>query len=113
MALAKEMITRRFDAAAEEYDQEALVQAQIARHMVDQAVQLWPKPPSTALDIGCGTGFVAQEIAQRWPQTSLTGVDSASAMLREAKRKLPAMHAVLGDVTLMEFQPSFDLILSN
>jgi len=110
---SKEAIVRRFDGAAENYDQNATVQSQIAHHLADIVIRKTPQPPAAILDIGCGTGFVAEAVIERWPRADLTAVDSSLAMLRQAKRKLPHLRAVAGDITAMEFGPEFDLILSS
>ncbi len=110
---SKEAIARRFDSVAEAYDQNATAQSQIAHHLADIVARKTPKSPAAILDIGCGTGFVAEAVIERWPRADLTAVDSSLAMLRQAKRKLPHLRAVAGDITAMEFGAEFDLILSS
>lgn len=41
--------------------------------------------PERIYDLGCGTGIATQLLATRWPQADLTGVDSSTEMLEEAK----------------------------
>lgn len=43
--------------------------------------------PRDVLDFGCGTGRLLQRAADRWPEAHLTGVDSSSQMIAEARRK--------------------------
>lgn len=45
--------------------------------------------PGRALDIGTGTGAAAFEVAARFPDAEVVGVDLAPAMIEEARRKLP------------------------
>ena len=110
---SKDSVARRFDSVAESYDRTATVQAQIARHLAEIAARKTTQPPSSILDIGCGTGFVAEAVVNRWPRADITAVDRSLGMLRQAKRKLPHLRAVAGDIATMEFDPSFDLILSS
>jgi ubiquinone/menaquinone biosynthesis C-methylase UbiE len=43
------------------------------------------------LDIGCGTGSFLMLCAKELPQTTLFGLEPAASMLREAKKKCPAI----------------------
>jgi trans-aconitate 2-methyltransferase len=47
--------------------------------------------PRHLVDLGCGTGNVTERLAQRWPETRISGIDSSAAMLAEARRRLPGV----------------------
>ncbi len=69
-----------------------------------------------ALDAGCGTGFLAFELAARGHH--VTGVDFTPAMLTEARRKAAARGVSIGfeeaDAELLPFTAgSFDLAISR
>ena len=72
--------------------------------------------PSSALDLGTGTGQGAFAIARRFPEAEVVGVDLAEAMLAEARRKTPAELAERvrfenGDASALPFpDASFDLV---
>ena len=42
---------------------------------------------STVLDLGCGTGTLALQIARAHPTSTVTGLDGDEKMLRKARRK--------------------------
>ncbi len=44
--------------------------------------------PSSVADIGCGPGELTAELAQRWPEAEVVGVDNSPEMI-EAARRLP------------------------
>jgi ubiquinone/menaquinone biosynthesis C-methylase UbiE len=69
-----------------------------------------------ALDAGCGTGFLAFELAARGHR--VTGVDFAPAMIAEARRKAHARGVSVrleeGDIEQLPFSAgSFDLVISR
>jgi ubiquinone/menaquinone biosynthesis C-methylase UbiE len=45
--------------------------------------------PTAILDIGCGTGRLLRKAQTRWPNTQLTGIDPAQAMIDQAKPLFP------------------------
>jgi len=75
-----------------------------------------PSGTLDALDVGCGTGFLALELARRGHH--VTGVDFAPAMIAEARRKATeaaiAIRLEQGDAEQLEF-PSrrFDFVISR
>jgi malonyl-CoA O-methyltransferase len=82
------LVARAFDKAARNYDAVASIQATVAKTLVRAASV---SAPRSVLDIGCGTGSVLAQAAERWPEANLTGLDIAPAMLREAQRKCPIL----------------------
>jgi len=106
-----DQITEHFNAAAPRYDRNASVQAQVAAHLVGWASPL--AAPREILDIGSGTGFVAQIAAQNWPTARITALDQAPAMLQEAQRKVARLNIAFGDATQMDFGQQFDMIFSS
>ena len=83
-------------------------------------------PPRRALDLGTGTGVVAQALAERYPEADVVGIDLSPGMIDEARRQLPsglagrvrfevgdasALHCVDGEfqlVVLSNMIPFFD-----
>ncbi len=69
--------------------------------------------PRRIFDLGCGAGNVTCQLALRWPEARITGVDSSPQMLAEAKARLPEADWIKDD--LSKWQPSepADLTFSN
>lgn len=66
---------------------------------------------STILDLGCGTGKHARELASR--KYSVTGVDRSAEMLEEATKntdKNSAIDYVQGDLTSVRLNKTFDAV---
>lgn len=69
------------------------------------------------LDVATGTGDFALEVARRFPDAEITGVDLSEAMLEHARRKFaeagcaPRIRLVAGDIRETALPPaSFDLV---
>ena len=82
----KRRVRQSFDRAATTYDGAALVQRRVCERLLESLPEL-AGPPQTLLDAGCGTGYGARLLRQRWPAARLTGVDFAAAMLALARRE--------------------------
>jgi SAM-dependent methyltransferase len=55
---------------------------------VEAAVDALGDAPSRVLDIGTGTGAVAQLVGERFPDAEIVGVDVSERMIEEARRKV-------------------------
>ncbi|MNF01212.1 Ubiquinone biosynthesis O-methyltransferase [compost metagenome] len=54
-----------------------------------------PKRGESILDLGCGTGDLAYEIAKSG--ASVTGMDMSEAMIQQAQKKYPEMTFIAGE----------------
>lgn len=72
------------------------------------------KSDSQVLDVGCGPGALAAEIARRIPQGSVTGLDASADRLSEAQRNFTELNNAqtkLGEATALPFDnESFDFV---
>ena len=75
-----------FEKAAISYDAAAVLQQEVADRLVERMDVMSMKPLSI-LDVGSGTGFVSQLLAERFPKAKITALDLAFNMLKEAKNK--------------------------
>jgi ubiquinone/menaquinone biosynthesis C-methylase UbiE len=68
-------------------------------------------PVRRALDVGTGTGLGALEIAKRFPDAEIVGVDVSAAMLEKARKLVPGIEFVEGDASALPFRDAdFDLV---
>ena len=92
-------VRRAFERAATTYDDAAVLQREIGARMAERLgfVKL---DVSMILDAGCGTGIALGELAARYPDASVFGVDLAYAMTRAAQKRCasaaPAARGLLG-----------------
>ncbi len=73
-------------------------------------IQLEPK---SIVDLGCGPGNSTEILARRWANTDLTGLDSSSAMLAQARKAHPDWHWLEADMATFQSETKFDLVFSN
>lgn len=80
--LDKQKIADNFGHAAVAYHAQATLQKQSAAHLLNLAEPWLPHlPDGSILEVGCGTGFITQQLIQRFEGRSLTITDLSVAML--------------------------------
>ncbi|MFL6414376.1 MAG: class I SAM-dependent methyltransferase [Bryobacteraceae bacterium] len=72
---------------------------------------LAPKPGERVLDVGCGTGQLTQQIADRG--ADVLGVDASPEMIGQARQNFPRLRFALQDAASMAFDGEFDAVFSN
>jgi trans-aconitate 2-methyltransferase len=74
-----------------------------------------PGTPTRVVDLGCGPGNTTATLTDRWPDATITGIDTSVPMIDKATQDHPGIAFRLGDITA--YQPTEDgkpdLILSN
>jgi ubiquinone/menaquinone biosynthesis C-methylase UbiE len=66
------------------------------------------------LDVGCGTGELAQRIRDEHPGTAAIGCDFSAGMLARARAKTQAARWVQGDACRLPFRDgAFDVVIST
>jgi trans-aconitate 2-methyltransferase len=73
-------------------------------------------PPGHLVDLGCGTGTSTAALLARWPNASISGIDSSASMIERALTlaEPPRLTFELRDIRDFDAPPaSLDLILSN
>ncbi len=84
-----------------------------ARPALDLLARVPLDRPRRAIDLGCGAGASTAILAARWPETRLSGLDSSSAMLAEARKALPQVAFAEGDLRGWSPSEPFDVVFSN
>ncbi len=69
--------------------------------------------PATVVDLGCGPGNSTALLAARWPGAKITGVDSSPEMLGAARKAMPGIAWVEGDVASWAPDAPVDLLFAN
>ena len=84
----KQTIAARFGRATEAYHAFATVQKQSAKQLISLAQSSKTLPEGPILEIGCGTGFVTQELVRSFPHRSIEVTDLSSEMLQFCREHL-------------------------
>ena len=68
------------------------------------------------IDLGCGTGTIAKRLAEKFPNSKIVCLDSASKMIEIAKYKLrdhKNTEFIVGDFSKIDFKEQFDVVISS
>ena len=98
-----------FDAIADEYD--ASLPPHVVEHYLAKRVAFIRQyvPPGSALDVGCGTGVVAERLSREG--YDVVGVDPFRGMLRYVRQRRPDLLAVAASGEHLPFaDDTFDLV---
>jgi SAM-dependent methyltransferase len=105
------MSDETFDRIASEYDES--LPPHVVEHYLDKRLEFVRRhcPAGAALDVGCGTGALAERLAGAGYE--VTGVDPSQGMLDVLSERAPAIAAVRGSGTALPFEDdSFDVVLT-
>ncbi|MCC7372560.1 MAG: methyltransferase domain-containing protein [Chloroflexi bacterium] len=69
--------------------------------------------PRTVYDLGCGAGELTRMLAEKWPEASVTGVDSSQEMLETAGSAPSRVQWREADIRTWQPETPPDLIYSN
>ncbi len=83
------------------------------RPFVDLVARVDAPSPRRVVDLGCGPGNLTALLARRWPEASVTGLDSSPQMIEAARRDVPGIDFDVAD--LREWRPAepVDVLVSN
>jgi len=105
-----------FDLIANEYDQYAILQQQVATELLNR-LDLISIEVKKLLDLGCGTGKSIKPLGKIFPKAKLHALDFSSAMLDFAHKNKPWLRKVFyqqNNANQIEaIDNAFDLVYSN
>jgi malonyl-CoA O-methyltransferase len=111
MVNIKKQIKKSFSDSVKQYNKWAVVQKQVAQKLV---YLLSHKGYDNILDIGCGTGFVLEELQkQKIVFNKITGIDVASGMIEYCRMIWPDKKFMCEDAEDFCPKEKYDLIISN
>ncbi len=105
------MSSSHFDEIATVYDES--LPAHVVEHYLSKRVAFVVEhcPPGSGLDVGCGTGVLAERLAGAGYR--MVGVDPSEGMLEIMRRRTTAVEPVQGSGTELPFvDHSFDVVLT-
>lgn len=83
----------------------------VSNYGKDVVKLLAAKKGEKILDIGCGTGDLANELVKMGVQ--ITGIDRSETMIEEAKKKYPTIPFFVKDILKLNYTSTFDAVFSN
>jgi len=84
-----------------------------ARPCADLIAHIALESPTNITDLGCGTGNSTEQLHARWPHSQITGVDSSTEMLTQAREKHPDWKWEQSDIEKWTPAAPSDLIFAN
>jgi SAM-dependent methyltransferase len=107
-------VRRFFDSRAAGWDER--VRSESAEYLMPLkgALDRLPAEPARVLDIGTGTGAAALELANRYPDAEVVGIDVSPEMVAQAGAKATDLSSraqfLVADIASFEDKDGFDLI---
>ncbi|MBK8522944.1 MAG: malonyl-ACP O-methyltransferase BioC [Betaproteobacteria bacterium] len=99
----KHRIRSAFDRAAASYDAAAVLQRAVCARLLALRPEASSATPHI-LDAGCGTGYGARLLRERWPQARISAADFAASMV--ARTAADGIDCVLADIEALPFRPA-------
>ena len=104
-------VRRAFSDAAYNYEVLSNLHKEIGRELVRKVMD---KPCARILDVGTGTGYLANKAKFYFPEAMVVGLDLADGMVLEANKLKEGIQIVQADACALPFKKgSFDLVVSN
>ncbi|WP_148613845.1 methyltransferase domain-containing protein [Nocardioides rubriscoriae] len=87
--------------------------AERGRPFVDLLARVGATAPASVVDLGCGPGNLTALLAARWPDASVTGIDSSPEMIDRAHEAEPELAFEVGDLRAWAHTGSADVVVCN
>lgn len=110
----KNLIPYFFDNTAKTYDRVVFLATFGKDHYWKKEIVDKIENANSILDLACGTGILTRKIAEKFPQSKITGVDISKSYLKVATTKsLPNISFILQDAEKINLNEKFDCICSS
>ncbi len=112
-------IKMHFEKEASEFDQIILKLIPYYNEMISALIAAIPFEASAkikVIDLGCGTGSIANKVKETFPNAQVTCVDLAENMIEIAKTKLSLYSDVryqVSDFYRFDFSDRYDVVISS
>jgi trans-aconitate 2-methyltransferase len=83
------------------------------RPALDLMAQIALEAPRRIYDLGCGPGTITRMLQERWPDATVTGVDSSVDMLAKARMEAPRVAFEQADIAHWSPPAPADLLFTN
>jgi trans-aconitate 2-methyltransferase len=83
------------------------------RPFVDLLARVGASAPRSVVDLGCGPGNLTALLADRWPDASVTGLDSSPEMVDKARASVPGIGFDVADLRSWAPDEPVDVLVSN
>ena len=80
---------------------------------IDLVSKISCERPDKIIDIGCGPGNSTQILANRWPESSIIGLDNSASMIEKAKTDYPDQEWLMADAADYRSETKYDIVFSN
>ncbi|MFO7603431.1 MAG: malonyl-ACP O-methyltransferase BioC [Gammaproteobacteria bacterium] len=116
----RRQMRRAFDRAAAHYDENAVLQHEVGRRLLER-LELLKLKPKRILDLGVGTGESLGALLKKYPEAEIYALDISTAMLQQARKKLSwwqrlrhRVRFVNAEAEHLPFEMDrFDMVVSN
>jgi methylase of polypeptide subunit release factors len=112
--LARGPVRRFFDSIAHRWDERVRIDSEEYRAPLIAALDRVEARPSHILDIGTGTGAAAFELAARYPEAEVVGIDISAEMVGQARAKAAdrgiRVRFLAADIASFEPNERYDMI---
>jgi trans-aconitate 2-methyltransferase len=88
-------------------------EAERTRPSRDLAARIEVESPKDLVDIGCGPGNSTRVLRERWPESSILGLDSSEAMIEQARKDCPEGKWIVADAAAFDAPEAYDVVFSN
>lgn len=110
MILNKQKIEAAFDQGMSNYDWAAVVQKEVGENLMAFTPDA---APQNILEIGCGTGFLTNNLIRKYPNSTIIAIDISEKMIEKCQSKLPFTTFEKADAEIYQPSMQYDLIISN